>query len=415
MKSARKITITLTGIFLYVLCLPVNSFAQEANAQGISQQDERELYNRVLNFALQEYKRAEEYASTAKRRSSPSNRTADYRQMRSAIEDARELFYSLKEKPSQYDHIAALLTSLWAHEYNTAVSLMTDDEVRQSVDNPDELAMIHLENAIIIQPDSSHSYEVLATLQFEKGDTTGAITSYEKAMERMEKPGVESYESLLELYFMQQRLNDAVELGKQARNAFSEEVRFAGYLADAYLMLGQSEPVIELMRELIDENPDNPNYYQILGTQIYQYALTYVDGDGLAELDDDPAGIADAEEMQRKGEQLIDEAIEKLTRAAELNPENEDVFNLLGAIHQNKAVAYFDKRDNAEDQMQALDYDDEGMLYLTEAIEYYEKAADINPSRIENWEVLLKLYEALGVRGKAEEAREKLEELAAES
>ncbi len=415
MKSARNITITLTGIFLCTLCLPLNSNAQEGNGQGISQQDERELYNRVLNFALEEYKRAEEYASTAERRSSPSDRATDYRQMRSAIEDAKELFYSLKEKPSQYEYIPALLTRFWANEHNRAVSLLTEDEVRQTVENPDELALIHLENAIIIQPDSSHSFEVLATLKFEKGDTTGAITSYEKAIERMNKPGVESYEKLLELYFMQNRLDDAVELGNQARSMHPEEVIFTGYLADAYLLLGQSGPVIDLIRELIDENPDNPRYYQILGTQIYQRALTYMDGDGFAELDEDHTGIADTDDMHREGEKLIDEAIEKLTRAAELDPENEDVFHILGIIHQNKAVAYFDKRDETDDQMQALDYDDAGMLYLSDAVEYYEKAADINPSRIENWKVLLELYEALGVGNKTEEAREKLEELAAES
>jgi tetratricopeptide (TPR) repeat protein len=414
MNSARNIIITLTGILLYVLCLPVNSYAQEANGQGISQQDERELYNRVLSFAIEEYKRAEEYASRAERRSSPSDRTAEYRQMRSAIEDAKELFNSLREKPSQYEHIPALLTRHWANEHNRAVNLLTNDEIRQTVDNPVELAMIHLENAIIIQPDSSHSYEVLASLKFEKGDTTGAITSYEMAMQRMKKPGVDSYESLLELYFIQHLFDDAVELGKQARNNHPDEVRFAGYLADAYLMLGDSEPVITLIRELIEEDPDNPKYYQLLGTQIYQYAQTYLDGDGYAEIGDDRAAITGAGVDQQEGEQLIEEAIAYLTRAAELEPENEEAFHILGAIHQNKAVEYFEKRDNTEDQMLALDYDDEGMLYLSQAVEYYEKVADINPSRIENWEILLELYEALGVRGKAEEAREKLEVLSSE-
>ena len=83
---------------------------------------------------------------------------------------------------------------------------------RATVNEPERYAIGHLESATTIQPDSALSYIVLASTQFNQGNTPQAIETYEIAMERMEVPEVDDYEFLISLYLDQEEYDKASDM-----------------------------------------------------------------------------------------------------------------------------------------------------------------------------------------------------------
>lgn len=429
MKSKNDHTAPLVSILVLVLCLPVNTLAQNGDEQENGQYLEGELYKRAVNLAVEEFNRAVDLGSDAQEVQPPSNRKSYYNRMHEALDVAIQLFDAMKEKPDVYQRIPDLLTRLWAAEYNAGVQILTDDDVRQAIENPDETAKAHLENAILIQPDSAISYVALSTLLLENEDTTGAISAYEQAIERMEQPGAGDYDELLNLYFTQDRFEEVIELSGVAREDYPEEEAFTQYLADAYLQVGESKSVMHLLHELIDNNPENSYYYFILGNLSYQSALQKLDearetNEQIGRLQrqaqemeeskrEELQGQVDslltvADEKEREGEELMESAIEGLKKTGELDPENEEVFQMLGMIYQNRAVELFEKRDHAEGSNQIMAYDERARATLSEAMENYEKTVRLSPDNMEYWEVLHQIYSELGLIEKAEQAMDEL-------
>jgi len=429
-ESAMKSVVCVLLIFfcslLMFICFPGITNAQDTN----NQVQETELQQRVLRFAMEEYNRAVEYGRAAERIQPPSNRKTEYRQMRQSFNDALRLFETVEQRPRAYENIPSVITNFWANEHNAGVELMTNEDARQAARNPDETAKSHLENAIIIQPDSAISYAVLASLTLHMEDTLAATSLYEEAMDLRQKPAVEEFDFLIELYFVQGRIDDAVELAEEARETYPEEMVFIQYLADAYLNLGDIDDANAMIRELADMEPDNPRYPYILGTTIYQYAFSYLSEASdlygqawqLEEEADELEGSersrmeqriqnleSEAADLEREGQELADSALEELERVAELDPDNEDVFNILGMIYQNRAKLLFDKRDRSSNVMNSMEFDEEARITLYQAMENYEKAADLNPDNLFYWETLYYIYIELGMEARADDVIKQLE------
>lgn len=425
MESNRYIPFILICFLLLIFCFPGIASAQETN----NQDQETELHQRVLRFATEEYNRAVQYGRAAERIQPPSNRKTEYRQMLQSFNDAIRLFETVETRPRAYENIPSVITNFWANEHNAGVRLLTDEDAREAAQNPDETAKAHLENAIIIQPDSAISYAVLASLTLHMEDTLAATSLYEKAIGLREKPSVEEYDILIELYFVQDRFYDAAELAKQARDVHPETVTFTQYLADAYLNLGDIDHATAMIRELTGIDPDNPRYYLILGTSIYQYAFEYLreasDMYGRAwQMEEEAEELqgaerrrfeqrmqslkTEAEEMEQEAEILVDTALEELERAAELDPGNEDIFNVLGMIYQNRAKLLFDKRDRTNNAMNSMELDEEARITLYQSMENYEKAAALNPDGQDYWETLYLIYLELGMETRADDIIDKL-------
>jgi len=426
MKSVVCVLLIFFCSLLMLICFPGKTIAQETYNQA----QETELQQRVLRFAIEEYNRAVEYGRAAERIQPPSNRRTEYRQMRQSFNDALRLFETVEQRPREYENIHSMITNFWANEHNAGVTLMTDEDARRTAQNPDETAKSHLENAIIIQPDSAITYAVLASLTLHMEDTLSATDFYEKAMDLRQKPAVEEFEFLIELYFVQERIDDAAELATEAREIYPEEVVFIQYLADAYLKLGDTDDANAMIRDLAGMEPDNPRYPFILGTSLYQYAFGYLseasDLYGQAwQLEEEAEELegsernrieqriqnleSEAADLEREGEELADTALEELERVAELDPDNEEVFNMLGMIYQNRSKLLFDKRDRSSNVMNSMEFDEEARITLYQAMENYEKAADLNPDNLFYWETLYYIYRELGMEARADDVIEKLE------
>ncbi|REL33274.1 hypothetical protein DYD21_10855 [Rhodohalobacter sp. SW132] len=359
----------------------------------------------------------------------PWERTERYADSRQAFVSAKEWMERAESRPSEYEEIDEIITGFWAEEHNEAVGYLTDDSLRATVDDPERYAIGHLNNAITIQPDSSLSYIVLASTQFNQGDVPASIETYEMAMQRMETPEVEDYEFLISLYIDQGRFDDAEALTQEAVENHPDNTQFIQFLADIYIQQGNMDEAISIIEELIADEPDNPQYYRVLGTQIYQNVTSINDRisqkyDEVFQKEREARQLSGEEgeramneveqlreeiaELEAESQELTDIAIENMEEVVRLNPDDDDGYNILGIIYQNQAALYFDQRNSiVDDQQRVQELDELARESLEQARHNYERAAEIDPNVAEYWESLLQVYTNLGMEEEAREAMER--------
>lgn len=352
-----------------------------------------------------------------------------YENSREAFMNSREWMNRAEDRPAEFEEIGDYITNFWAEEHNAAIGYLTDDSVRATVDNPERYAIGHLESATTIQPDSALSYIVLASTQFNQGDTPQAIETYEMAMERLEVPEQDDYEFLISLYLDQGQYDKASDMTQRAREDYPENTQFVQFLADIYIQQGNIDEAISIIEELIEAEPDNPQYYRVLGTQIYQNVsainsevaelynqafdlerdIRTLSGEEAEEAEEELEDVRNRiDELQEESSELTDIAVENMEQVVELLPEDDDAYNILGIIYQNKAANLFEQRNSIVDDSELVqELDQQARESLQQARQYYERAAEIDPDVSEYWESLFQVYTTLGMEEEAREAMEK--------
>lgn len=356
-------------------------------------------------------------------------RRSNYENSREAFMNAKEWMNRAEERPEEYSEIDDYITNFWAEEHNAAIGYLTDDSVRATVNEPERYAVGHLQNATTIQPDSALSYIVLASTQFNQGDTPKAIETYEMAIERLETPESDDYEFLISLYLDQDQYEKAQDMTLRAREDYPENTQFVQFLADIYIQQGNIDEAISIIEDLIAQEPDNPQYYRVLGTQIYQNVSTInsevsqlyndafdlereirsLSGSEREQMEDQLDEIRNRiEVLQNESEELTEVAVNNMEEVVRLQPEDDDAYNILGIIYQNKAANLFEQRNSiVDDNVLVQELDERAREALEEARRYYERAAEIDPDVPEYWESLFQVYTTLGMEEEAREAMEK--------
>ncbi|MDX1618236.1 MAG: tetratricopeptide repeat-containing protein, partial [Balneolaceae bacterium] len=113
------------------------------------------------------------------------------------------------------------------------------------------------------------------------------------------------------------------------------------------------------------------------------------------------------QQLQKEIGSLTDNAIAELETVLEYRPDDASAYNTLGIIYQNKASALFEERNQTTDNQKAAALDKQAREQLRQAMNYYEKAASIDPDNKEYWQSLYRVYVALGMDEKAKEAEKK--------
>ncbi len=401
---------------------------KSANFDAAIEAAEQALENNPQN-PLAYYFKGVALGSKAEDVNPPSDRKNFFEEMRESFDQALEFGELAEERPDELDNIENVITTVWASEHNAAVQMLTDDSVRAATPDPAGTAIAHLENAITIQPDSALSYIVLSSANFQEGNVEEAISTYETAMSLLTKPEVEDYDYLISLYLNQRKFEDARELSEEAVDTYPDETNFVRYLADAYLQTGNTEKAMEVVNDLIESDPENPQYRMVLGTQVYQQVtdmndeissmytqlnsmerqVSQLSGSEQEEVEQNIAVLeSEIEELEAESERLTQIAIDAVEKTTELDPQNDNAHNVLGIIYQNKAAILFEKRNSIVDNNElASQYDQEAREALQNSMTYYEKATEINPDNAEYWEALFQVYTTLGMDEKAREAMEK--------
>ncbi len=358
----------------------------------------------------------------------PRDRKQYYERARASFDRAIELMQGLEEMPDEMEELEETVTFYWAEEFNAGVNIINDDSVRAATPEPNFTAIAHFENAATVQPDSALSYMVMSSSYFNENMIDEAVEMYEIAISLMERPEAEDYEYMISILLVQQNFERAIEYSDKARADYPDNTVFVQLLADAYLQSGMQEEAISLVEGLIAEDPDNPQYRRVLGTQIYQtvsilsdqvtelYETAFEMRRDMRSLQGSERDAAERElnqlqdridSLEEEMDELTQISIREMQIVAELEPDSESANFILGIIFQNRAASLFERRNNTEDNQRAQQYDDRARDNLREALVYYERAAEINPDNPENWQSLFQVYTTLGMEEEAMEAMER--------
>ncbi|MFW6157321.1 MAG: tetratricopeptide repeat protein [Balneolaceae bacterium] len=425
-------------IGLFVGCQSTNPFVSDVESDLLMEEYESALEN--AERAVEEYPddplsyyykgvALGQYAGTL---DDPEERREYYEEMNEAYDQAREMFAEMEDPPRAAqgldEDIENQRVTLWGTEHNQAIEYATDDSLQQATENPNQFAIGHLRNATIIEPDSALSWSVLSQIYAMEDQLEESAETLQRALEVSDEPEYEDYLRMGDLYLILERPEDAVSSLQEAQEAFPDSVEITQKLADAYQGAGQTDRAIEVVEGLIEDDPENPQYYRALGTQYYQTALEVGENleDDYSEIFEMEQELEQAEgseaeeieqriqeleeetsEVQERYDELSEQAIDALSRAVELDPEDDSSYNTLGIIYQNRSAALFEERNRTPDNEEAEQIDQEARDELREAMNYYEQAAELDPENTDYWQSLFRVYTTLGMDEEAEEAEEK--------
>lgn len=431
-KKLPHLLLTLL-IGILISCGSSNPLADKAQSNIESQNFEsalaaaEESIQKNPNDPLGYYYKGVALGEIAGAKEDPSARTEIYQEMNAAFDKAKAIADTSESVPGEVERISSVKQVLWQTEHNRAVKLATDDSLKNAVDQPLVKSMAHLKNATTIQPDSALSWNVLSQVAAMNKSFEEAASAQKKylsiAVDTTLKPN--DYLQLASYYYQLDEHEEIVTVLENANEQFPQNQEIVSNLADAYQRVGKSDKAISTIEELVEKNPENPQFHLVLGTQIYQKALVYNDSltqnsNKLFELKQqsksgDSQDVQqqiqqleqENEELRAKVNELTDRAEEELNTVLEYRPNDDAAYNTLGIIYQNRAKAIFDKRNNTTDNAEAAKLDKQGQELLKQAMKYYERAAEIKPDNQEYWKSLFSIYTALGMDQKAQEAMQK--------
>jgi tetratricopeptide (TPR) repeat protein len=357
----------------------------------------------------------------------PSARTDSYKEMNTAFETAKSIADTSESVPGEVNRINSVKQVLWQTEHNRGVKLATDDSLKNAVDQPLAKSMTHLKNATIIQPDSALSWNVLSQVSAMNKSYADAAEAQKKYLSIAVDTSLKAndYLQLASYYYQMDEQEEIVTALEDAQQQFPENQEIVSNLADAYQRVGNSEKAISTVEQLVEKNPENPQFHLVLGSKIYQQALVYNDSlsqnsDKVFELqrqdNSDSQSVQqqitqlqqENEQLQAKVDKLSNRAEKELKTVLEYRPNDDSAYNTLGIIYQNRAKAVFDKRSDPNiSNAEAAEYDKQGQELLKTALKHYERATEIKPDNQEYWKSLFSIYTALGMDKKAKEAMQK--------
>lgn len=332
---------------------------------------------------------------------------------------AREKFAAMEEPPFESEQITDLQLESWSREHNSAIGYATDDSVMASVQEPLKIAIAHLTNAVTINPDSALSHDVLAQIYHMDGNYVQASASLENAIAIKGNGTAADYDRLSSYYFMVDDYTSALTAVDKGLALYPDSVFLVQKKADALFQTGDTDGALEVVQQLIETDPNNPQYHLVVGTQIYQRVQTLSDefqdnNNAIYDLEQNDGSETEIEALQARNEEITSEsesltnkAESSLLTAAEIDDSNPVTFNTLGILYQNKAAVLFEQRNMTRDNDEAERLDALARAEAEKAMQNYERAAELDPEDTGLWETLFRIYTLLDYREKAEEAMEK--------
>lgn len=434
-KKLPHVLLTLL-IGILVGCGSTNPLADEAQSNIESQNFEEALAAAEKSIEqnpqdpLGYYYKGVALGEMAGAEEDPQARAETYKEMNAAFAEAQEVAETAEDVPGEVERINDVKNVLWQTEHNRAVELATDDSLKQTVNNPLEQSMYHLKNATYIQPDSLLSWDVLSQVAAMNQNFEEAAGAKEKFISMAQDTSLEAndYLQLASYHFQLDNQQEVVNSLEKAHDQFPDNQEIVSNLADAYQRVGEPEKAISTVEKLVEQEPENPQYHLVLGTQVYQQALTITDSlsansNEIINLRQELNNSSDSEkqniqqqiknleqenqQLQSRIDKLTDRAEEELNTVLEYRPNDDAAYNTLGIIYQNKAKALFDQRNQTTDNQEAAELDKQGQEFLKESMRNYERAAQIDPNNQDYWKSLFSIYTALGMDEKAQEAMEK--------
>lgn len=330
----------------------------------------------------------------------PAERTATYRELQTTLQKAEKLF-EVANLPSGKQKVDELLKITWSSEHNLGVQIMQSDSTLENEDY--EKAATHFKNATEVLPDTAISYKMQARAYYRNGKATQALTTLETARSQIEDLPPEMLEQLAFLYLETEQPAKAVAIYEEAETRFSSNnLNIIHGLANAYISAGEHEKAIDLLNELVENEPDNIIYAQTLATEYYRLGSSRLSNiiDGSAPSENIEALLAEADSLFTQARQQLESSISR-------NNGNQELMKAIARFYQNSAAKYQkvlpEVSDDKKDGINEIIRD-----YLSSSIPVYESLAQQNPDTQDYWENLYQVYSYLGMSEEAEEAKSKI-------
>lgn len=356
---------------------------------------------------------------------------------------ADELYRAQEVSSNESESAVQLLKTRWQTEFNDGIRAISPPEGVEPADHEPEddeidLAIDHVENSYAVMPDSTVSLATISDLYYMKGDVANAAEYGQRAIDETDEPDLTQYQRQAGYLQQLDQQDELMVFLEQSREIFPEEIFFIESQVDLLRNMGEEEQAMEILAELIEINPENPQYRLVYGNGIYNeflarseeanemydeyYEVRSTFSDAVragneARIEETDARMQELTEQieahNRESLEVADEAAAQFQAAYEIAPDNPDITYTLGEINENRGLVlanqanslYFENNDRTDAlQERARDF-------FSEALPYYEQTADIEQDNPQIWLKLYGVYTRLGMTDKAEEAQAKAEEM----
>tara|TARA_R100001143_G_scaffold63605_1_gene73817 strand:+ start:38844 stop:40067 length:1224 start_codon:yes stop_codon:yes gene_type:complete len=395
--STRMASILLAfGIFFAVSCslfetteAPAErSQLQQLNDQinQINQDLEEDPDNQILK--IQKATLLSEYAS---QQSNPSDRYPIYQNL-----------YSLSEAEETTDNsniseITDLLVKAWSAEQSSGIRLLQLSRNSGSNQHFYEI-LAHFDNAIVLQPDSLVTYNLMSTTFYENGSINNAIETLENGINRTQEPNPELLERLAYLYLETGNTEESIVIYENLVSKNENDNRLLHGLINAYMISQRHSDAITQLEILADKFPARYYYKEELAAQLYFLFVSKAE-----ELNND---FETTETQDEKIEELLEILTDAHTIYESLSttiPANEESLFRMGSFYISSVnnltsiQSSFTLSTEIESMIQQIIQN-----YSDNSIELFEKLTEMNPDNMEHVYTLHNLYIEAGMNEKAD-------------
>lgn len=235
-----------------------------------------------------------------------------------------------------------------------------------------------------------------------KAKNTTKILDYNKKMIDSKIASPYNYESMFNAYISKGDSTAAMDILKKGRTAFPNDMGLLNNETNQFLAKGKQQEALANLKAASEKDPNNALFFLVAGT-IYDNMANPKDKTTGKDIDK-PADF----------EELFKNAETNYSKAAELKPSNELLYNSLfnlGAMYNNYGGFLQNKASGltiAEAAKKGKELETKSQEYYKKAIPLLEQALTVKPDDKATMGALRKLYLMTGNEAKGKEMNEKL-------
>jgi len=294
----------------------------------------------------------------------------------------------------------SLLISVWNREQGDGVRLLSQSEY---LEDDTYLGVVNnFENAILVNPDSSVTYNLLATTHYQKGDLQAAIQTLELGYDYLSELPLNFREKLAFLYLEAGQIDVSIQLYENLAAEFPGNEQINHGLINAYILGERHRSAIQLLRNQIVRRPYDLIYHESLATELFFLIRSEIDALLYSEQDDS--------EIKSEIDTLmaeLSEAEEHFQEVLSNHPDPAEILYITASFYKNTASGLSILANNHSGELEVF-LNSEADKLLRKSLPLWEQVLEFNPENMQIWNSVMQIYLQLGMTEEAEEIRTRM-------
>lgn len=383
------------GIFFTLSCATVeqsNTPAESVSSSNSYDVQIAELNQRIRSNPGNEelrVKKAEilyEYAHTMR---NPAHRKPVYQNLRATADDVR----SLQNARVKVDDI---LKRAWNSEQSSGIRLLQEDR-SETYDTHFDNIIAHLDNAIVIIPDSLVTYSLKSTTQYRRGHLNEAINTLIAANSIARETRPEIKEKLAYLYLESGKHSESISIYTELTNQFPDRDYYIHGLVNALIVNNEHDTAVTILRNLSVQYPARTNYRMSLATELF-----YIFSAKVNQLTGNPDNTVSSENDINETIRILEESREIFSSLDSVIPSNEENNFRLGTFYMRAShLLHHLSELDIEDEL-AEDLRSKSNEYMQSSLPYWEHLTEMTSENMEYMNILRGVYLELGMNEEAD-------------